>query len=374
MSILSSFKRQYSPLNRIEIAKSALLSNYKYLSSLSHVKVSPVLKSNAYGHGLPLVAKILDNAGAPFFSVDSLYEAYELLKVGIKTHILIMGYTNPENFKVKSLPFSFAVYDKATLEVLYKYQPQAGIHLFVDTGMHREGIRIDELPEFLHYASQFKNLKIEGLMSHFGASDKYDDALTQQQVENFVVAQKLLKKYGFKPQWIHQGNSSALMHCGKYKKYIGNVVRAGLVTYGIDPEGKDISLKPALRVITTLNQIKSLRKGESVGYDFTYKAKKDMTIGILPYGYYDGLDRRLSNKGYVTIDGVVCPLIGRVSMNISAVDISTVPNPAVGHEVIVYSDNKQDSNSLYNAARKAGTIPYVLLVHLASSTKRIVVQ
>src|SRR5882672_7179144 len=115
-----AFRKKYSPSNKIEISESALLSNYKYLSDLSALKIAPVLKSNAYGHGLPLVAKILDNVGAPFFCVDSLYEAYELLKISIKTPILIMGYTHPDNLKVKKLPFSFAVYDKAMLAVLAK--------------------------------------------------------------------------------------------------------------------------------------------------------------------------------------------------------------------------------------------------------------
>lgn len=371
---LPFIRNNYQTLNTIEVSESALIHNYRYLSQLSDLKISPVFKSNAYGHGLQLVAKILDKFEAPFFSVDSLYEAYELLKIGIKTPILIMGYTNPENFKGKKLPFSFAVYDKLTLETLYKYQPQAGIHLFVDTGMHREGIRIDEFKEFLEYASQFKGINIEGLMSHFGASDKYDNKLTLEQVENFVKAQKMLKQFGFIPKWIHHGNSSAILHSSKYKKKIGNVVRAGIDTYGIDPEGKNTTLQPVLRVITTLNQIKSLKKGESVGYDFTYKAKKNMKIGILPYGYYDGLARRLSNKGIVTIDGVACPIIGRVSMNISTIDISNVPSPYIGQKVVVYSSNKIDSNSIYNASMKAETIPYILLVHLASSIKRIVVK
>jgi alanine racemase len=374
MQALSFLKKDYQPLNRIEISESALLHNYHYLSHLSDLKVSPVFKSNAYGHGLQFVAKIFDKVGAQFFCVDSLYEAYELLKIGIKTHILIMGYTNPENFKVKKLPFSFAVYDKETLEALHKYQPHAGIHVFVDTGMNREGIRIDELEEFLECASQFKGIKIEGLMSHFGASGKYNDKLTQQQVENFGAAQKKLKKFGFNPQWIHHGNSSAILHSNKYKNKLGNIVRAGIDIYGIDPEGKDMKLQPALRVITTLNQVKSLKKGESVGYDFTYKAKKNLTIGILPYGYYDGLDKRLSNNGVVTIEGIACPIIGRISMNIATIDISNVPNPHVGQEVVVYSNKRADSNSVYNAAMNVGTIPYDLLVHLASSTKRIVVK
>src|SRR5579863_9685663 len=130
MDILANFKKTYFPLNKIEISRTALLQNYQYLSDLSNLKIAPCLKSNAYGHGLPLVAKILDNVGAPFLCVDSLYEAYELFNLKVKTPILIMGYTFLNNLKVKKLPFSFAVYDRETLEILSKYQPHIGIHLF----------------------------------------------------------------------------------------------------------------------------------------------------------------------------------------------------------------------------------------------------
>ena len=145
------FGREYHPLNRIEISRSALVHNYQYLSNLNKkILIAPVLKSNAYGHGLVQVAKLLDPLGAPFFCVDSIYEAYELLKAGIKTKILIMGYIDPENLKVKKLPFSYAVYNEEQLKVINKYQKGAGIHIKFDSGMHRLGITIDELSKFIN--------------------------------------------------------------------------------------------------------------------------------------------------------------------------------------------------------------------------------
>lgn len=368
-----NFGKKYHQLNSIEISQAALLHNYSYLISKG-IAVAPVLKSNAYGHGLTLVAKILDGVNAPFFCVDSLYEAYELLKIGIKTSILIMGYTHPDNLKVKKLPFSFAVYDKETVSVLNKYQSHAGIHIFVDTGMNREGIKLAELPEFLDYINTFNDIKIEGLMSHFAASDQYNNPLTKEQVKNFQVAQKMLQQAKIYPKWLHIGNSSAVLHQNKYRKKLGNLVRPGIDLFGIDPEGKDSKLKPALCVLTTLCQVKSLRKGEKIGYDFTFTAKKDMTIGILPYGYYDGMDRRLSNKGVVLINKIMCPIVGRISMNITTIDVSKVSNPHVGQNVVIYSNKISDNNCVYKSAIYAGTIPYDLLIHLASSTKRIVVK
>jgi alanine racemase len=369
---LPLFKKSYHSLNAIEVSKTALVHNFNYLSGLAtDIVIAPVLKSNAYGHGLQHVAKALDSVGAPFFCVDSLFEAYELLKIDIKTPILIMGYTDPENLKVKKLPFSFAVFDKATLAVLNKYQSGCNIHIFVDTGMHREGITLDELPEFLEYAVSLKNIKIEGLMSHFAASDQFANPLTVEQVKNFQTALKIVKQVGIQPEWIHIGNSAASLLPKKYKGKIGNLIRAGIASYGIGGEVNDKNLKPALRVLTTIGQIKKIRKGEKIGYDFTYTAKKDMTLGVLPYGYYDGMDRRLSNKGSVLVDGLVCPIIGRVSMNITVIDISTIPNPKVGQTVIIYSDDPNDKNSFQNVGKLTRTIQRDLLVHLSESTKRI---
>jgi alanine racemase len=372
MSLLSFFKRDYYPLNTIEISETALLANYRYLSNLdSTIKIAPVLKSNAYGHGLSFVAKILDNAGAPFLCVDSLYEAYDLLKNNIKTPILIMGYVNPDNLRVKKLPFSYAVYDKKLVEGISKYQRYAGIHIFVDTGMNREGVHLSDLPEFVAYIKSFGNLRIEGLMSHLGAAHIAE--ATKKQLDRFEKAKKIIDDAGFQPKWFHMSPSTGLLHKAEYKGRLGNLSRCGISLYGIDPEEKDKKLQPVLQLTTTLNQIKFLPKGESVGYDFTFTAKKDMTIGILPIGYFDGVDRRLSNKGFVLMKNSLCPIIGRVSMNLTTVDISNVENPKVGDTVIVFSNNSQDKNSIYNSALLAQTIPYDLLIHLAASTRRIVV-
>ena len=374
MDFLTNFKRTYLPLNKIEVSRSALLQNYKYISRINReVSIAPVLKSNAYGHGLQLVGKVLDTVGASFFCVDSLYEAYELYKAKIKTPILIMGYTNPHNLKLKKLPFSFSVFDRETAYILNNYQSPAKVHIFVDTGMRREGIAINDLPEFLSYLKTLKNIKIEGLMSHFAASDQHNNNLTKLQVKNFQLAQKIFEDADIHPKWIHMGNSAANLLPKIYKGKIGTMLRAGIASYGIGGEIDDKNLHPAMRVVTTLSQIKQLKKGEKTGYDFTYTAKKDMTIGVLPYGYYDGLDRRLSNKGSVLISGIKCPILGRVSMNITTIDISKVKNPQIGQEVIVYSNIPSDPNSFANVSLLTGTIQRDLFVHLTESTKRVIV-
>lgn len=358
--LLNLLKKEYQTLNKIEILRQKLLANFRYLSSLDkRVRVAPVLKSNAYGHGILEVAKILDGAGAPFFCVDSLYEAYELLKIKIMTPVLIMGYTNPENFKVKKLPFSFAVFDLEMAKILNDYQPGCAIHLFVDTGMHREGVPLNDLPRFIEELKRLPNIKIEGLMSHLSSVNK-------TQIKKFKKAREVLKKYGIRPKWVHLLNSEGLLQISG----VGNLARVGLALYGISD---DANLKPILSFKTKIIQIKKLQKGDKVGYSGTFTAKGPMILGVLPAGYYDGVDLRLSNKGQVLVDGQLCRIVGQVSMNITTVDLTKVPNPYIGQEVVIFSKNRNDPNSIENATRICQTIPYDILISLAASTKRVIV-
>lgn len=368
--IIDIFKRDYHTLNLIEVSEINLLHNFKYLSSLSKkVRVAPVLKSNCYGHGITLVGKLLDQVNAPFFCVNSLYEAYELFKAKIKTPILVMGSTDHSNIKIKKLPFSFAVYDLDFLKALNKYQKGCKVHLFVDTGMHREGIPLNDLPSFLEETKNLLNINIEGLMSHLASSDDKKDPLNKTQIENFKVAYDLVRKNGFNPIWIHLQNSGGLINLKPLKLDV-NMARSGLALYGIS---KDKSLKPVLTLKSKIIQVKKLNKGERVGYNGTLKASQEITLGILSIGYYDGVDRNLSNIGFVKIGSKFCKIIGRVSMNIMAIDLTDINNPKTGDEVIIYSDNPKDKNSIANTAKLCKRIPYEILVNLASSTKRIIV-
>ncbi len=368
-NLLGKFKRDYRVLNLIEISKNNLLSNYRYLSLIDKkVRVALVLKSNAYGHGINIVAKILDPVNAPYFCVDSLYEAYELLKLGIKTPILIMGYTDPGNLKVKQLPFSYALFDLETTQVLNKYQPGCKVHIFVDTGMNREGVKLEDLPELLKALKQFKNLTIDGLMSHFASSDDKKDPLNKMQIKNFKKALEIIRKSGFNPKWIHLQNSDGLaLHL---KGVNVNLARTGIALYGISKKHK---LKPVLSLKSKIIQIKKINTQDRVGYNGIFRAEKQMTLGILPIGYYDGVDRNLSNIGFVQVNDKYCKYVGRISMNICAIDLTNIKNPKVGQEVIIYSGNPKDKNSIINTAKLCGKIPYEILVNLASSIKRVII-
>lgn len=370
--------RNSYPLNRIYISKQNLIDNYNYLTSLNPgVKISPVLKSNAYGHGIEIVGKILDsrlrgndegsgNDGSGLFSVDSLYEAYQLKKSGVKSEILIMGYVSPQSLKIKKFPFQYAVFDLEQARVINEHQKGAKVHLFVDTGMNREGIRMEFLPTFLEKIKQFKNLKIAGLMSHLAVSGNPEAQTTKTQIQNFKKAKDQVLSAGFTPKWFHLGGSFALIN---QLAKDSNLIRCGRAIYGLGPS----NLKPTLKLTTKLIQIKKLKKGESVGYSDTFVSKKDMIIGILPTGYSEGVDRRLSNKGTVLLNGINCQIIGLISMNVTTIDLTDVLNPEIGQEVTIFSDQKTAKNSFEESAKLLETVPHELLVHLIPQTRREVV-
>jgi len=324
-----------------------------------------------------LLAPVFDALQPEFLVVDSLYEAYELYKINVKSKILILGYTHPDNFSIKQLPFHITIFDLETAKKLNKHQKKCNAHIFVDTGMCREGIPIKQLPKFIQEVKKLSNLQIVGLTSHLADADNpQDNSFTKKQITNYKRALQALEEEGIAPQ--HR-QISASGGAFKIKDPTFNIIRAGLASYGInplepsDPEYRSLTLQLALQFVTTLAQIKIIHKGDKVGYNGTFTAKKSMTVGLLPLGYYEGVDRRLSNKGIVTINDISCPILGRVSMNMTSIDISAVQNAKVGDAVYIYSDGGQDNN-IVNAAKIAETIPYELLVHLSESVRREIIS
>ncbi len=363
--------RAYHPLNRIEISKDRLVGNYEYLSSINKgIKITPVLKSNAYGHGITMIGKLVDKFDAPFLCVDSLYEAFQLHKAKIKTPILIMGYIDPRSLRVKKLPFSYSVWDLQTAGALDKYQKGCEVNIFVDTGMHREGVSIEELEDFILELKEFKNINIVGLMSHLASANDPKSPQNKEQERNFKKALEICSKNHLGLKYKHLSASAGLLTLPNTEC---NIARVGKALYGIDPIGDFPKLQPVLKFTTHIVQIKKLKKGGKVGYDGTFTASKDMVIGILPLGYNDGLDRRLSNRGVVQVNGVECPIIGMISMNVATIDLTHAKGVGVGDEVVVYSDNPKDKNSIQNSAKLCNTTPYDIMVNLVDSTRREVV-
>ncbi len=288
-----------------------------------------------------------------------------------------MGYSPPEALKVNPYTFEYFVFDLGTAKALNKYHPGSKIHLFVDTGMSREGVSLDELSDFLTKLKKLKNLEIVGLCSHFCDADNPQSLLfARLQIKNFKMALKIVNDLGIYPKWKHISASSGAF---KIHDDIFNMIRCGQVHYGVspltnrDPYQNKLKLKPVLEFYSTLTQIKKVPKGTSVGYSRTFVCKKDTVLGLVPAGYFEGVDRRLSNRGFFKIRKQFFPIVGRVSMNMTVIDITKLTNPKVGEKVIVYSANSSDKNSVKNASIQAETIPYEILVHIIPSLKRMVV-
>jgi alanine racemase len=354
--------------------------NHQLLQQIyGNLPIAPVLKSNAYGHGLTLAARIFDKLRPPFLVVDSLYEAYELKKLRLKTPILIMGYTHHCNLLRKQLPFHWAVFDLETAKALNRSQRQCQIHLFVDTGMHREGVPFSLLDDFLSELRQMPNLQIAGLCSHFADADGMGpkaDEHTKQQIKTFRQAVQTLQKHGHDPVWRHITASAGTLK--KLAHRDCTMARVGLASYGISPlvdhkkteSGMAKKLQPALQFTSTIALIKHLEKGAWIGYGASFTAKRQMKIALLPIGYYEGIDRRLSNTGSVYVRGVRCQVIGRVSMNMTSIDVTEVKEVEVGDQVEVFGTDLARENTITASANVAQTIAYELLVHLASSVRR----
>ncbi len=363
------FRKQYKHLNRITISRSALIQNHRTLqSTYPNTLICPVLKSNAYGHGLEIVAPIFDSLKPAFLCVDSLYEAYKLQKLGIQSNILILGYTIPENFMVKPLPFHISLFDLETAQVLNKYQKGINVHIKIDTGMSRFGIRLEELRSFLDKIRELTHIKISGVYSHFSSADEAKKDKTNKQVHLFSEAIHVFHQYGIDPQWKHISASA-----GTLSVYddVCNMARVGLASYGISPIANNkTNVRPVLEFRSKICQIKQIKKGDTVSYNDTFIAPKNMTIGIIGAGYYEGLDRRLSNIGTVLVKGKVCTILGRVCMNITIVDLSAVKEARVGDECIIFSSNPMHVNSVSKSAHICKTIPYDLLVKLNETIKR----
>lgn len=358
-------KKKYRNLNTLHVFKDALKHNlHVYQKHCPQQAICPVLKSNAYGHGLTLVAKALDDEHVPFFIVDSLYEAYELKKARIKTPILIIGASHPENLMGRRFPFHFAVFNKETAELFAKMK--VPVHVKIETGFSRMGFSLEQLRESL---PSFKRngLNIEGVYTHFADADNPDStAKTTEQVKRFEEAVTLIEAAGFKPKWIHCSNSAGAL---KVKDSRFNMVRLGISLYGMPMFEDFTELKSTMELESTLVAINELKEGETVGYAGTFTAPRTMRIGVVPVGYYEALPRSLSNKGFVEVNGTLCPIVGRVCMNMCMVDLSAA-EAKLFDPVIVYSRHAEQKNSVMEQSKAADMIPYELLVHISESVAR----
>ena len=395
LAFLLRRRHPYEPLIQVEISADRLIHNLEEFRKMAPNGVlAPVLKSNAYGHGLVEVARILETENSrskrmlkseypaiPFFVIDSYFEALALRSAGIKTPLLIIGYAPLETMLASRLKdISFTVTSLEALETLSKsidgssvsISKPLRIHLKIDTGMHRQGILLNEIGRAIDLMHANEKIFLEGICSHLSDADNGDSAFTQSQIAAWNKSVERFKSAFPSLRYIHLSNTDGHRFS---TEITANVSRLGLGLYGI-VDGASfkpaLNLLPALEMKTTLTGVKKIRKGEHVGYSNTFTAPKDMTIATIPAGYFEGIDRRLSNVGFVLVGErqIPCPIIGRVSMNITVIDVSKVPEAKIGTRVLLISNTSTDPNSIRNIAKACGTIAYEIAVHVPAHLKR----
>lgn len=363
----------YAPLVEVSISRANLLHNLRtYQERYPGTKIAPVLKSNAYGHDLGLIARLLDKEDIAFFMVDSLYEAHRLRQAGVRSRIVVMGYVRAKDIARSNLVHvDFAVTDIEQLRELASLaRHPLRLHLKLDTGMHRQGIPGGLLPEALDLIRPLPYMTVVGACTHLADADSVDEAFSRKQLACWSEGLALVEKSYPGLEYRHIAATKGVRFSEECR---ANVARVGIGLYGFDTApGGGSEVKPVLELRSLVTSIREIPAGDAVGYNATFSTARPTRIATVPVGYYEGIDRRLSNAGSMRIGDVDCPIAGRVSMNMSTLDITDAPEVARGDVVIALSRTAEHPNSVANIAARIGTIPYEVLVHVPPHLRRVV--
>lgn len=367
----------------IEIDKKNLQNNIKTLRQAvgERVILTPCIKSNAYGHGLFGVADILCRSGADWLAVNSLFEAVELRRKGIKKPIIVLGYVLLSELReIINNDLKILVYNLETAQKLSELAKQqdkiVDVHIKVDTGMGRQGVLVEEAEEFIRKLLGFGGLNLEGIATHYANSNEPENpAYFNKQLDRFIALLKDLQLKNIRPKIAHSANSAATF---LKKEAWFDLVRPGLSVYGYYSSKatreeclkKNLILKPVLTLKTKVAMVKTLKKGEGVGYGSMHITDKETTVAILPIGYYDGLDRKLSNKGEALIKGQRAKILGRVCMNMIIVDITHLKGVKLEDEAVLLGRQGDGEITVEELAEKSDTINYEVTARLRESIKR----
>jgi alanine racemase len=341
-----------------------------------------VVKANAYGHGLDVYAPVAAER-ADWLGVNALDEALAIRALGIQKPVAILGYTDPGQLDtVVANDFRQVVYRADIAAGLSKAaqsrNTSARIHLKLETGTNRQGIPLGELPELVRQIREMPGLIIEGAYTHFAnIEDTLDPSFAERQLDKFREALKALEQEGVRLTQIHAAATAGTL---LYPETGFSMIRLGIGAYGIWPSretqlaarerGRRITLIPAMTWKTRVAQIKTVEAGEHVSYGLTYQASHRMQVAVLPIGYYDGYDRKLSNCGRVLIRGRAVPVIGRVAMNMTMVDVTDVAAQP-DDEVVLLGRQGSAEIRAEELADKIGTIAYEVVTRINPRIPRI---
>ena len=354
----------------VKINTTNLLHNLNYVKRIvGKASIMPVVKANAYGHGLVTVCKFLSKYEIEGFCVALLSEAEILIKNNINLKILHLGCFD---YSLEPILFNnnlrLTINSKEDIFFLEKCGKKNNhnfnVHLKIETGMLRLGIESQDIKEIVNILLECKNITVEGVYSHLSSANETDQDYTNRQRDKFISLSKFIMKNFKTIKYQHLANSSALL---KDKKNHFNLVRPGLTIYGIDPTEDGHNLKPALLLEAQVCLIKNVSKGDYIGYNRTYLSKNNFKVAIIQIGYADGIPISLSNNYSVDYNGEKLSIIGKISMDLICIDIAK-SKIKKGCKVIIFGSKNTRIDKLPKNIMES---PYTILTSISQRVKRI---
>lgn len=363
----------------VHVSRTALQHNLRHLRSIvgSSRKVMAIVKANAYGHGLIDAAKEFLRAGADALGVAFLEEGIALRRAGIRAPILVLGGiigNQVRHFLEHDLDVTVASPFK--LRQVEEAAKQRGIpariHLAFDTGMQRLGVQWDNSGELLRLAGASDWAQTVGIFSHFATAEDGNRDFAEEQMRRFGCVLEAARRAGLSDFDAHLANTAGILQLGE--RSFHDMVRPGLGLYGVGPAGPEPSLQAAMRLETRIVYFKVVRAGRTVSYDRTWAPAEDTRLVTLPIGYGDGYSRALSNRAEVLVRGQRCPVVGRVTMDATMVDLGPDGTGYNGDEVVLLGPQGDEEITTHEFARWQQTIPYEVLTGINTRVPRIYVD
>jgi alanine racemase len=367
-----------------EVSLGALGENFHAVQKHvgQNVTICAVVKADGYGHGAVECARALESEGAQWLGVTDAAEGLALRGTGVEARILLMtGIWKGEEDGIVAQNLTPTIWEPWHIESLEraarKRQSVLPVHLKLDTGMNRLGASREALPHLCETLSACKHLSLEGVSTHFASAEVLDAEDAMRQMKSFEDGLAVLQSCGLRPPLVHMGNSAAMSARPETWK---TMVRPGIALYGYSLEftrgGKradlaELPLRPVLSWKTRVLTVKEVAAGKAVGYMGTFVTKQMSRIAVLPVGYADGYPRLLSNRARVIVGGEYAPVIGRVSMDLTIVDVSHISGVAVGDEVILIGQSAGKSVDAVELARLCESVPYEILCGLSQRVPRV---
>ena len=379
-----------------EVSLGALGQNFHTVQKHvgQNVTVCAVVKADGYGHGAVECARALESEGAQWLGVTDAAEGLALRGAGTMARILLMtGIWKGEEDAIVAQNLTPTIWEPWHIETLERAARQRQgdlpsnrlpvhrlpVHLKIDTGMHRLGAPMEALPRLCEMLAACKHLSLEGVSTHFASAEILDAEDAVRQISCFEQGLAVLQKYGLRPKLVHMGNSAAMSARPDTWK---TMVRPGIALYGYSlaftrgagPAAvPELPLRPVLSWKTRVLTVKEVPAGEAVGYMGTFVTKERSRIAVLPVGYADGYPRLLSNRARVIVDGQYAPVVGRVSMDLTIVDVTQIPGVAVGDEVILIGKDEPSGKRVdaVELARLCESVPYEILCGLSQRVPRV---